>query len=99
MDTFVCVEPPPLGERYPVDTDCHAPAGEDRSLCDQRLSKQSLSLFQVAGGGIDILWSTQDDGLIWTIESHELLSQRCFVTSEEVEQGRIYQVRLISPYF
>jgi hypothetical protein len=70
MDTFVCVEPPPLGERYPVDTDCHAPAGEDRSLCDQRLSKQSLSLFQVAGGGIDILWSTQDDGRAPNLRNH-----------------------------
>ena len=62
MDSFVCVEPPSGGERYPVDIDCYAPTGEDRSLCDQMLSKESLGLFQVAGGGIDILWSAQDGG-------------------------------------
>jgi hypothetical protein len=62
MYTFVYKELPSLGERYPVDTDCYAPTGEDRSLCDQRLSKESPELFQIAGGGTDVLWSARDDG-------------------------------------
>jgi hypothetical protein len=49
-------------EIYPVDIDCYAPTGEDRHLCDQKLSEDSLKLFQIAGGGINVLWSTRDDG-------------------------------------
>ncbi|KIN02911.1 hypothetical protein OIDMADRAFT_52734 [Oidiodendron maius Zn] len=82
---FVCEELPSLGERYPIDVDCYTPAGEDRGLCDQKLSEESLTLFQLAGGGIDVLWSARDD------KSRKSLSQRYFVASEEVEEHGIYK--------
>lgn len=50
------------GDRYPLDTDCYAPTGEDRSLCNQTLSEESRELFQIADGGVNVLWSTQDNG-------------------------------------
>jgi hypothetical protein len=53
---------PSQEERYPVDADCYAPTGEDRGLCDQRLRNESLGLFQVAGGGVNLMWSIRDDG-------------------------------------
>lgn len=62
MDTFVQEEVSYLGERYPIDIDCFAPAGEDRSLCDQALRQASLKIFQISGGGVNVLQSTQFDG-------------------------------------
>jgi hypothetical protein len=46
-------------ETYPVDVDCYAPVGIDRSLCSKLLSEQSSYLFVGSGGGIDILWKSQ----------------------------------------
>ncbi|KAM6513264.1 hypothetical protein FALCPG4_015710 [Fusarium falciforme] len=86
MHDFACEGRPSLGERYPMDTDCYAPTGEDRSLCNQRLIKESSELFQIAEGGVDVLRSTQDDG-----ESQKLLSQRQFIASQEVEKHGIHQ--------
>ncbi|KAK4221299.1 hypothetical protein QBC38DRAFT_492315 [Podospora fimiseda] len=79
MDTFSYPNLSPMGTRYPVDTDCYAPVGEDRSLCERRLREESLKLFQIAGGGIYILCSVQDN------ESQKLFLNRCFATSEEIE--------------
>lgn len=76
---------PSQEERYPVDADCYAPTGEDRGLCDQRLRNESLGLFQVAGGGVNLMWSIRDD------ECQNLLPQRQFITSEEVERHGIHQ--------
>lgn len=55
-------QPAGRGEKYPVDTNCYAPIGEDRKLLGQRLSEQSLELFQVSGGGIDVISQIQDYG-------------------------------------
>lgn len=62
MHGFANKDAPSQEMTYPLDTDCYAPTGEDRSLCDQRLRTESLRLFQSAGGGLDILVISQDDG-------------------------------------
>jgi hypothetical protein len=62
MHPLLCEELTSVGERYPIGIDCYAPTGEDRSLCDRLLSKESLKLFQKAGGGINVLWSARDNG-------------------------------------
>lgn len=45
-------------EAYPATADCYAPMGEDRGLCDQKLSDASLRLFQISGGGAVVLSQT-----------------------------------------
>ncbi|CZR68798.1 uncharacterized protein PAC_18698 [Phialocephala subalpina] len=76
-----------LGERYPIDIDCFAPVGENRSLCDQALRQASLKIFQISGGGVNVLQSTQDD------ESQSRLYREHFITSEEVEKHGILDLR------
>ncbi len=51
---FVTSETTSHGENYPLDTDCYVPTGENRLLSYQRLKEESLRLFQVAGGGVDV---------------------------------------------
>lgn len=53
------------GEEYPTDADCYTPTGEDCNLRDQRLREESLRLFQIAGGGVDVLRSVLDNGKLW----------------------------------
>jgi hypothetical protein len=71
---------------------------------------ESLRLFQIAGGGIDVLRSVRDDGRLrpcwiiqmpntWITAARKLISQRYFVTSEEVEKHGISQVRTIGSNF
>ncbi|EXK78170.1 hypothetical protein FOQG_17138 [Fusarium oxysporum f. sp. raphani 54005] len=62
MYDSVFEKPPGRGEKYPVDTDCYAPMGQDRNFLDQKLSEQSLELFQISGGGIDVISQIQDRG-------------------------------------
>lgn len=70
MHTSGCEDTLSHGGSYPVGVDCYTPIGEDRSLCNHRLSERSFELFQVAGGGVDILWLTQDNGIAWFLPIH-----------------------------
>jgi hypothetical protein len=100
---------PSFGQRYPLNDNCYAPTGEDRDLCDQRLSEESLELFQIAGGGSDILWSAQDD-----FRSQEMFQRpelgkavlptqgvlrRRFVASEDIDKSGFLMVMVLSLYF
>jgi hypothetical protein len=70
MHTFVTERTPSSGERYPIGTECYAPTGEDRNLCDQRLKEESPKLFQFAGGGVDVLRSSRDNGKVTNSPDH-----------------------------
>ncbi|KAK4210548.1 hypothetical protein QBC37DRAFT_428626 [Rhypophila decipiens] len=83
MHTFIFDEQTYQGDRYPVGIKCYAPIGEDLSLCDQKLREESLKLFQISGGGTDIL--RQDKALSQT------QFQRSFLTSEEIEEHGILE--------
>ncbi|KAG6979696.1 hypothetical protein FocnCong_v010773 [Fusarium oxysporum f. sp. conglutinans] len=85
MYDSVFEKPPGRGEKYPVDTDCYAPMGQDRNFLDQKLSEQSLELFQISGGGIDVISQIQDR------ESKALQNQHRFVSSEEIETYGVSQ--------
>jgi hypothetical protein len=60
MHDSLFVQPAGGGEKYPVDTDCYTPTGEDRTFLGRKLSEQSLELFQVSGGGVDVISQIQD---------------------------------------
>ncbi|KAK0735968.1 hypothetical protein B0T21DRAFT_439842 [Apiosordaria backusii] len=66
MHTFMFDQRTHQGDRYPVDINCYAPIGEDLSLCDRQLSEESLKLFQISGGGTDVL---RQDGVVLTSNS------------------------------
>ncbi|KAK3356291.1 hypothetical protein B0T25DRAFT_536434 [Lasiosphaeria hispida] len=81
MHTFIFDEQTCQGDRYPVNINCYAPIGEDLSLCDRKLSEESLKLFQISGGGTDVL--RQDKAL------PQAQCQQSFLTSEEIEEHGI----------
>ncbi|KAK0712749.1 hypothetical protein B0T26DRAFT_715152 [Lasiosphaeria miniovina] len=83
MYTFMFNEQTGPGDRYPVDINCYAPIGEDLSLCDRKLSEESLKLFQISGGGIDVL--RQNEALPQT------QCQRSYLTSKEIEEHGILE--------
>jgi hypothetical protein len=60
MHDSLFVQPDGRGEKYPVHTDCYAPIGEDRTFLGWKLSEQSLELFQISGGGVDVISQIQD---------------------------------------
>jgi len=59
---------PSQGGNYPVDIECYAPSGEDRDLCHQRLTEESLRLFQIADGGLNILSASRENGNVRTLD-------------------------------
>jgi hypothetical protein len=63
-------------ETYPHGVDVYTPLGKDRTVCSRDLSTASGRLFQMVGGGVDIVW--QEDG-------GKLVHERTFL-SEEMEQ-------------
>ncbi|KAI1128867.1 hypothetical protein F5Y10DRAFT_239752 [Nemania abortiva] len=79
MPTSFVAGTPTQTLRYPVDIECYAPIGEDRQLCHQRLVEESLSLFQIAGGGSAILRSPRDN------DSVKPSVQKSFVASDKIE--------------
>lgn len=91
MQNHVSEGVPSSGQRYPLDTNCFAPTGEDRDLCDQRLSEESLELFQVAGGGSDILWSARDD-----LSSQEMPQRPEFLETVLQTQGSVLRRRFVA---
>lgn len=74
MHTSVIAGTPTQALRYPVDVECYAPIGEDRQLCHQRLVEESLSLFQIAGGGSAILRSLRDSGQSLHLQAMPILN-------------------------
>ncbi|KAI1157642.1 hypothetical protein F5B18DRAFT_644278 [Nemania serpens] len=93
MHTSVIAGTPTQALRYPVDVECYAPIGEDRQLCHQRLVEESLSLFQIAGGGSAILRSLRDS------DSVKSSVRKSFVASDKIEVKGISEYLLDQSWY
>lgn len=62
MQAVAPKQPADRKEWYPVGTNYYTPIGTDCRFLDQKLSEQSLELFQISGGGIDIIDRIIDNG-------------------------------------
>lgn len=62
MQAAALKQPVDREDRYPIGKSYYTPIGTDCRFLDKNLSEQSLELFQISSGGIDILDQIKDDG-------------------------------------
>ena len=52
----------PSVQSYPLASDCYAPDGFDRTLCNEALTIETETFFCKTGGGLTVLWKEEPQG-------------------------------------
>ena len=73
-------------ETYPLGVDVYTPIGKEHTVCSRDLSTESGRLFQMVGGGVEMVW--QEEGSESVKERH--------VLSEEIEQSGVQKVSAVA---